>query len=71
MAGYTSKVVGDELIITIDISKAALDGATISKSAAAKALEKGLPVPAPSLVATSCGFQNVGKVKYSLNVSKS
>jgi hypothetical protein len=70
MAGFTSKVVGSELILTVDISKEAIAGATVSKSGAAKALKDGLPVPAPSLVATSCGFQTVGNVRFSLNVSK-
>jgi hypothetical protein len=67
---YSAKVEGNELVIRVDISKEALEAATVSKSSAAKAEAKGLPVPPASLVATSCGFQNAGKVKYSLNVSK-
>lgn len=65
------KVVGDQLVITVDISNEALDGCTVSKSSIIKALKAGLPAPTEAtLLATSCGFQNVGKVKYSLNVSK-
>src|ERR1035437_614639 len=68
---YTSKVEGSELVIRVDISKEAIDAASISKSAIAKAIEKKLPVPtAGTLVASSCGFQNAGKVKFSLNVTK-
>jgi hypothetical protein len=71
MAGFTSKVEGNELVIRVDISKEAIDGASVSKSSIAKAIENKLPVPTEgTLVATSCGFQNAGKVKFSLNVSK-
>jgi hypothetical protein len=68
---YNVKVEGNELVIRVDISNDALAAATISKSAMAKAIEKKLPIPEPSLVASSCGFQNAGKVKFSLNVTKS
>lgn len=61
----TSKVEGDKLILTIDIS----GKPTVSKSAAQKAADKGLPMPAPTLIASSGGFMRQGNVKFSLNVT--
>jgi hypothetical protein len=71
MSDINHKVVGDQLIITVDIGAASLAAATVSKSSIIKAMKAGLPAPTDAtLVATSCGFQSVGKVRYSLNVSK-
>jgi len=47
---------GDKLIITVDVSKAALAAAPMSKTGKSK------------LVATTGGFERVGPVKVSLNV---
>ena len=62
-----SKLDGNKLILTIDVSGAPY----VSKSATAKAVAKGLD-PAklsPESVATSGGFIREGKFKYSVNVN--
>jgi len=67
---FKTAIDGDKLIITVDISKQAFANAVVSKSALKKAQDKGLPEPAPSLIATTGGFTSVGNVKLSLNVTK-
>lgn len=60
------EVKGNKLIITVDLDAKR----TQSKSALAKAAEKGLDastVPA-SMIANSGGFVRAGDAKYSLNV---
>ena len=53
---YEIKILGDKMIITIDISKESLDAAQPSKSGKSK------------IVAGTGGFQKIGPVKVSLNV---
>ena len=57
MVNVNTKRNGDLLIITVDISKAALEAATASKSGKTK------------IVASTGGFTGEGPVKYSLNVT--
>lgn len=60
----SAKRTGNVLVITLDVDPAK---ATVSKSAAAKAAEKGLPVPAPRLLCSTGGFINFDGIKVSLN----
>ena len=53
---FDMQVRGEKIVITIDISKAALDAAQPSKTGKSK------------IVAGTGGFQKVGPVKVSLNV---
>src|ERR1035437_4835741 len=57
MVNVNTKRNGDQLIITVDISKAALEAATASKSGKTR------------IVASTGGFTGEGPVKYSLNVT--
>lgn len=60
----TAKRNGNTLVITVDVDPAK---ATVSKSALAKATEKGLPAPAARLLASTGGFVNYDGIKVSLN----
>lgn len=57
MKNVSAKLEGDKLVITIDCSKAARDGAEPSKSGKTKVL------------ATTGGFTGYGDVKLSLNAT--
>lgn len=57
MRNVSTKVEGDKLVITIDVSKAAREGAEPSKSGKTKVL------------ATTSGFTRIGDVGLSLNVT--
>jgi hypothetical protein len=58
MKNVDAKVNGDKLVITIDISKAALEAAEASKSGKTH------------IVATTGGFTGYGPVKLSLNCTR-
>jgi len=58
MKNVSAKVVGDKLVIEIDISKAALDAAEASKSGKTH------------IVASTGGFTGYGPVKLSLNCTR-
>ena len=66
MANVHTKVEGDKLVITIDISKAVLAAPSISNSEAKKAEKEGR-APKATQIATSGGFLSCGPVKVSLN----
>ena len=53
---YDIEIKGDKVVITVDISKAAIEAAQPSKSGKSK------------VVASTGGFQKAGPVKVSLNV---
>ena len=53
---YDIEIKGDKVVITVDISKAAIEAAQPSKSGKSK------------VVASTGGFQKAGLVKVSLNV---
>lgn len=59
---------GNQLILTVDLAAVAYK----SKSAIAKALDKGLDADTvvANMLATTGGFQRCGDVKVSLNVLK-
>lgn len=61
------EVKGDKLIITVDLTTTPVQ----SKSALAKAIEKGVdPAKVPcTMIATSGGFVRAGNAKYSINVT--
>ena len=69
MRNVHTELKGDKLIVTIDVSKAALDASEASKSEIDKAAKAGRE-PEKRLVASTGGFIGCGPIKLSLNAMK-